>query len=63
MTQPTASDMTPSERRAALRQLIIAFGLINKTIELSARGAPRQVAEHAEAARDLIGELVADLAR
>lgn len=54
--------MTVSERRAALRQLIALFGLMNTMIELSAGGASRSVAEHAATARDLVGELVADLA-
>ncbi|MFD6399400.1 hypothetical protein [Nocardia sp. NPDC060249] len=54
--------MTVSERRAALRQLVALFGLMNTMIELSTSGAPRSVAEHAATARDLVGELVADLA-
>ncbi|MFD6452960.1 MULTISPECIES: hypothetical protein [unclassified Nocardia] len=54
--------MTVSERRAALRQLVALFGLMNTMIELSAGGASRSVAEHAATARDLVGELVADLA-
>ncbi|MFD3506087.1 hypothetical protein [Nocardia sp. NPDC058666] len=58
----TTAAMTASERRAALRQLIALFGLMNTMIELSNSGAPRSVAEHATAARDLVGELVADLA-
>ncbi|MFC9663667.1 hypothetical protein ACFVJ5_25775 [Nocardia sp. NPDC127606] len=58
----TTAPMTVSERRAALRQLVALFGLMNTMIELSAGGAPRSVAEHAATARDLVGELVADLA-
>lgn len=58
----TTAPVTASERRAALRQLVAVFGLMNTMIELSATGAPRSVTEHATAARDLIGELVADLA-
>ncbi|MGY0501490.1 hypothetical protein ACWZHB_23625 [Nocardia sp. FBN12] len=61
MTMTTAA-MTASERRAALRRLIALFGLMNTMIELSNSGAQRSVAEHATAARDLVGELVADLA-
>jgi hypothetical protein len=57
----TTAPMTVSERRAALRQLIALFGLMNTMIELSTSGAPRSVAEHAVTARDLVGELVADL--
>ncbi|MGS2806439.1 hypothetical protein [Nocardia sp. MW-W600-9] len=55
--------MTVAERRAALRRLVVIFGLMNKMIELSATGAPRQLAEHAAAARDLVGELVTDIAQ
>ncbi len=58
----TTAPMTASERRAALRRLVALFGLMNTMIELNASGAPRSVAEHATAARDLVGELVADLA-
>ncbi|MFD4351940.1 hypothetical protein ACFWPK_24435 [Nocardia sp. NPDC058519] len=54
--------MTVSERSAALRRLVALFGLMNTMIELNASGAPRSVAEHAATARDLVGELVADLA-
>ncbi|WP_446225748.1 hypothetical protein ACTWPB_12155 [Nocardia sp. IBHARD005] len=54
--------MTMSERSAALRRLVTLFGLMNTMIELSASGAPRSVADHAATARDLVGELVADLA-
>lgn len=32
-------------------------------IELSAADAPRQLAEHAATARDLVGELVTDMAQ
>jgi hypothetical protein len=55
--------LTAAERRAALRRLVVIFGLMNKMIELSATGAPRQLAEHAAAARDLVGELVTDMAQ
>ncbi|MFE3543600.1 hypothetical protein ACFXK0_11555 [Nocardia sp. NPDC059177] len=55
--------MTSSERRAALRQLVVLFGLMNTMVELSARGAPRGLSEHATTARDLVGELVTDFAQ
>ncbi|GEM29487.1 hypothetical protein NN3_04940 [Nocardia neocaledoniensis NBRC 108232] len=58
----STAPMTVAERKAALRRLVALFGLMNTMIELSAQGAPRSVAEHATAARDLVGELVADLA-
>ncbi|WP_410870595.1 hypothetical protein [Nocardia sp. A7] len=57
------AQMTVSERRAALRRLVVVFGLMNTLIELSASGAPRSLTEHATTARDLVGELVSDLAR
>ncbi|MFC4375528.1 hypothetical protein ACFO5K_15605 [Nocardia halotolerans] len=60
---PLPAEMTATERRAALRRLVVLFGLMNTMIELSASGAQRSVAEHATAARELVGELVADLAR
>ncbi len=56
-------EMTSSERRAALRQLVVLFGLMNTMIELSVSGAPRALTEHATAARDIIGELVTDFAQ
>ncbi|MFJ2834543.1 MULTISPECIES: hypothetical protein [Nocardia] len=58
-----STELTAAERRAALRRLVVIFGLMNKMIELSATGAPRQLAEHAAAARDLVGELVTDMAQ
>lgn len=58
-----SAELSVAERRAALRRLVVIFGLMNKMIELSAAGAPRQLAEHAAAARDLVGELVTDIAR
>lgn len=58
-----SSELTAAERRAALRRLVVLFGLMNKMIELSAADAPRQLAEHAAAARDLVGELVTDMAQ
>ncbi|MFE6919649.1 hypothetical protein ACFVAV_01250 [Nocardia sp. NPDC057663] len=57
------TELSVAERRAALRRLVVIFGLMNKMIELSAAGAPRQLAEHAAVARDLVGELVTDIAR
>ncbi|MGW5436286.1 hypothetical protein [Nocardia asteroides] len=62
-TETLSTELTAAERRAALRRLVVIFGLMNKMIELSAAGAPRQLAEHATAARDLVGELVTDIAR
>ncbi|MFF0545475.1 hypothetical protein ACWEVD_26910 [Nocardia thailandica] len=59
----TSTELTPTDRKAALRRLIVIFGLMNKTIELSSAGSPRQAAAQAAAARDLIGELVTDIAR
>ncbi len=58
----STAPMTVSERRAALRRLVALFGMMNTMIELNASGAPRSVAEQAATARDLVGELVADLA-
>ncbi|MGW0110088.1 MULTISPECIES: hypothetical protein [unclassified Nocardia] len=58
-----STELSAAERRAALRRLVVIFGLMNKMIELSATGAPRQLAEHAAAARDLVGELVTDIAQ
>ncbi|WP_188828585.1 hypothetical protein [Nocardia camponoti] len=55
--------MTSAERRAAVRTLVALFGLMNSVIEHNASGSSRSVAEHAVAARDLVGELVTDLLR
>ncbi|WP_157116743.1 hypothetical protein [Nocardia vaccinii] len=54
--------LAPAERRAAVRRLVAIFGSMNDLIDLLDVDPRDPALARARATRDLIGELVVDLA-
>ncbi|MEV5647033.1 hypothetical protein AB0L57_02170 [Nocardia sp. NPDC052254] len=55
--------LSAAQQRAALRRLVVAFGEMNAIVDLAAHAGTPDLRARAESARDLLGELVADIAR
>ena len=55
--------LSVAQQRAALRRLVVAFGELNTIVDLAADAGSPDLRAHAESARDLLGELVTDIAR
>ncbi|MFF3574296.1 hypothetical protein [Nocardia jiangxiensis] len=54
--------LAPTERRAAVRRLVAIFGSVNDLIDLLDTDPLDPALARARATRDMIGELVVDLA-
>ncbi|WP_227982051.1 hypothetical protein [Nocardia spumae] len=54
--------LSVAQQRAALRRLVVVFGELNAIVELATSEASPELRVRAEAARDLLGELVAEVA-
>lgn len=57
-----ALPLAPTDRRAAVRRLVTIFGSMNDLIDLLDADPHDPALARARSTRDLIGELVADLA-
>ena len=55
--------LSVAHQRAALRRLVVAFGELNTIVDLAGAAGTPDLRARAESTRDLLGELVADLAR
>ncbi|MEU6558032.1 hypothetical protein [Nocardia nova] len=54
--------LSVAQQRAALRRLVVAFGELNTIVDLAAGTDMPDLRARAESTRDLLGELVAEMA-